>query len=61
MSEEEVSLPKEILIRELASLLGTPMAERTWEGETEPEEQADPLLAQNPSKSNPESREILSA
>ena len=37
------------------------MAERTWEGETEPEEHADPLLAQNPSKSNPESREILSA
>ncbi len=55
-----VSRPMETRISALASEESTPMAASTWEGETEPEEHAEPLLTQKPSRSKAERAAIES-
>ena len=60
ISSSVVSLPREKRIKDDASFLDLPRAERTWEGLREPEEQAEPEEAQIPSKSRAASKVMLS-
>src|SRR5208282_5362546 len=57
---EEDSRPREKRTKELARFLGFPREETTWEGASEPAEQAEPLEAQSPSISRAASSAILS-
>ena len=60
ISSSVVSRPSEKRTSELASLSVLPIAERTWEGFSEPAEQAEPAEAQMPSKSKAASWVMLS-
>src|SRR6266446_2751211 len=59
-SANDESRPREKRMRALAASFSTPMALRTWEGSSDPAEQAEPLEAQIPSKSSPASNAMLS-
>ena len=60
ISSDEDPLPRDKRTKAFARPSGVPMARSTCDGETEPLEQAEPLEAQMPSKSNPPKRAMLS-
>jgi len=59
-SSTEEERPKEKRTNDPAKAEGTPMARRTWDGDKDPTEQADPLEAQIPSRSKAARSEMLS-